>query len=62
MKQWIVKIFLPDDEGQSRDISYIYESETPHEAAEDAVQDFWDEGVRKHNIVSVTEYIERDVV
>ncbi len=62
MKQWIVKIFLPDDEGQAKDISYIYESETPHEAAEDAVQDFWDEGVRKHNIVSVEEYKERDAI
>ena len=62
MKLWIVKIFLPDDKGESKDISYIYEAESPHEAAEDAIQDFWDGGVRKYNIVSVEEYKERDVI
>lgn len=56
MKLWIVKIFIPDDKGESKDLNLIYESETPYEAAEDAIQDFWDEGVRKYNIISVEEY------
>jgi hypothetical protein len=47
---------IPDDKGESKDLNLIYESDSPHEAAEDAIQDFWDEGVRKYNIVSVEEY------
>lgn len=62
MKLWIVKIFLPEE---GKEITCRYKADTPHEAAEKAVNDFMDEGVTKYNIVSVIElntHYERDVV
>lgn len=62
MKLWIVKIFLPEE---GKEINCRYKADTPHEAAEKAVNDFMDEGVTKYNIVSVIElntHYERDVV
>ncbi len=62
MKQWIVKIFLPEE---GKEISCRYKADTAHEAAEKAINDYLDEGVTKYNIVSVMElntHYERDII
>lgn len=52
MKQWIVKIFLPEE---GKEINCRYKADTAHEAAEKAINDYIDEGVTRYNIISVTE-------
>ena len=62
MKLWIVKMFLPEE---GKEINCRYKAETAHEAAENAINDYIDEGVTKYNIISVTElntHYERDVI